>query len=509
MQFSPVSSLADQMALLLDRAQVPIPGGALQTLAAIVRDAPVPSPRLARIAAFERERYVRKPGAPRLCVVLDEDGLELRPRVWARGVWRLARRVRSPDAVAAWDCRLALLALELSQESSASQASEVLDLGRMAAERALGPLATGELESRLLTALRNWDAAGATTQQTSSEESLRRDPSFSSFESYFGRTRSKVLSPKRPPDLRTTGEDEEGVSFARLVATRAGGIDRAAEILAYIQEWAELRDQLGQVPDRSQYAQRYGCDLSVVSTRARLFRRAFPREIDPARIVDFLKCENPRALFTRALTMPVVDLRAVSHPPVDVFVADDRTGRWAVWTNERLRSSHKSKAEAVAAARLLARSEDGVLHIADRSRELIRRDAVSAATPDPVSFRRRAASLFQDAPNENGVLVQVKSTNWDALPRDRAIDNARRHANQILEMSKRQGATREVSALILQYPQRPSTPGLAEEIEAFLTRSGCEVLWGDSAPASAPAQASGRARIDRTTDGGSKRAGSR
>lgn len=124
--------------------------------------------------------------------------------------------------------------------------------------------------------------------------------------------------------------------------------------MAYIREWAELGDELGQAPDHSQYARRYGCDLPVASTRARLFQQAFPRETDPAQIVDFLKLENPGALFMRTLTMSVVDLRETSHPPVDVFVEGDRGGTWAVWTNERLRSSHRSKAEAVAAARSLA-----------------------------------------------------------------------------------------------------------------------------------------------------------
>lgn len=475
------------MALLLDRAQVPIPGRALQTLAAVVRDAPVPSPRLARIAAFERERYVRRPGAPRLCVALDENGLELRPRVWARGAWHLARRVRTRDVADIWDLRLALLALELSRDSSASQASEVLDVGRIAAERALGPLAPDELEARLLTSLPSRDATRASAHQISAEKNLSRDPSFSSFESYFGRTRSKVFRTNRPPDLRTAGEEDGGVTFARLVATRAGSLEKAVEVMAYIQEWADLRDELGQIPDHSQYAQRYGCDLPVVSARARLFQQAFPRETDPARIVEFLTVENPGARFIRTLTMPVIDLRETRHPPVDVFVEADPAGRWAVWTNERLHSSHRSKAEAVAAARSLARAKDGVLHVADRSRQLVQRSAASVERPDPVSFRRKAASLFVDAQDEIGVLVQVKSTNWDALPRDRVIDNARRHAIQIQEMSKHQRATREVSALVLQYPQRPNTPGLAEEIEAFLTANGCEVLWDDGASVSVPA----------------------
>lgn len=466
------------MAFLLDRAQVPISGGALQILAAAVRDAPVPSPRLARIADFERERYVRKPGAPRLCVAVDESGLELRPRTWARGSWQLARRILSPDVAAIWDLRLAFLALELSRESSASQPSELLDLGQIAAERALGPLAPDELESRVLAALHNRDATRATAHQISAEKRLSGDPSFSSFESYFGRTRSKALGADRPPEMRTTNNEDEGVTLVRLVETRAGSIEKAVEVMAYIQEWAELRDELGRVPDHSQYARRYDCDLRVASTRARLFQQTFPQETDPARIVDFLKLENPGALFMRALTMSVVDLRETSHPPADVFVEGDPTGRWSVWTDKRLRSSHRSKSEAVAAARSIVRSEDGVLHIADRSRQLVQRDAVSVEMPDPASFRRKAASLFQDAPNENGVLVQVKSTNWDALPADRVVDNARRHVNQIQEMSERQGATREVSALILQYPQRPSTPGLAEEIEALLVNDGCEVLWG-------------------------------
>src|SRR4051794_35274407 len=112
----PNPSIADSLAALLDRAQVPLPGRTLRAMAAAVRGQSIDAGRLTRIAAFERERFVRNSNPPRLCVAIDEHGVELRPRVWARGQWRLARRIATDDVRVAWDAQAALLALELRKQ---------------------------------------------------------------------------------------------------------------------------------------------------------------------------------------------------------------------------------------------------------------------------------------------------------------------------------------------------------------------------------------------------------
>jgi hypothetical protein len=478
-------SLADLSARLLDRARVPISGAALQTLVAAVRGAPVPSQRLARIAGFERERYIRTARdrtPPRLCAALDEHGLELRPRVWARGDWRLARRILTPDVAPTWDAQLALLALELDKQQSGST-PELLELARVHATRALGSLTEvhpKELEPRLLATLPSLGSAAHTGQQAAAEKSLNEDASFSGFDSYFGRTRPRIAtSDNGPKDLRSTTDAEGGIAFARLVADRVGSIDVAIEIMAYIQEWTHLRDELGRPPDSAQYAQRFGCSLSTAHARQRSFQLAFPGESDPSGIADFLRRRRPGALFARALSIPVIDLRNNENISGEVLVEVDADRRWAV--RSELHSTYPTKADATAAARMLARlAGGGEVRIEDRSGRLIQRNVVSPEPAESEGSSQRPDLPIRDPSSNRTVLVECKSTNWDALSPDRVVDNARRHIRQIETLGKQQARTREIAALVLQYPKRPSTPGRAEEVESLLTRSGCEVVWGDA-----------------------------
>jgi hypothetical protein len=59
--------------------------------------------------------------------------------------------------------------------------------------------------------------------------------------------------------------------------------------------------------------------------------------------------------------------------------------------------------------------------------------------PDLVSFRRKAASLFHDAPKEKWDSGSAEVHQLDAPLADRVADNVRRHVNQIQAMSERQG----------------------------------------------------------------------
>jgi hypothetical protein len=77
---------------------------------------------------------------------------------------------------------------------------------------------------------------------------------------------------------------------------------------------------------------------------------------------------------------------------------------------------------------------------------------------------------------------EVKHTDWDAMRPHRVVPNARRHGRQLWRYleAPEVGAVGEAwIQMFVEYPQRPSTPGRAEIIEAVLAEFGVTVSWVD------------------------------
>src|SRR2546430_1154537 len=110
--------LPGAIAAMLDDARVPLTTYVLRALLSATRNDAITAERLSRVAGYEREAFLRARGTPRFCAALAPDGTALRPRVWARGDWRLARRIQTDDVRAAWHERAALVLVNRMAASS-------------------------------------------------------------------------------------------------------------------------------------------------------------------------------------------------------------------------------------------------------------------------------------------------------------------------------------------------------------------------------------------------------
>lgn len=122
-------SLAAAVGGLLDDLQCPIPTQAVRIMLT-ARGRPVSAEQLSRLAAYQREDFQRTRFPPPLCWALDPDGSPALPRWWARGDWRLMRRVRTPDGTPIWCASLAVrLCAELADSAQPNSDLVTLTLG--------------------------------------------------------------------------------------------------------------------------------------------------------------------------------------------------------------------------------------------------------------------------------------------------------------------------------------------------------------------------------------------
>jgi hypothetical protein len=486
-------SLPEHSVLLLERAEVPLPGQTLRTMLSALREAPVPPQRLARIAGYERERFAVRGKAPRLCAVLDPSGLEVRPRMWALGTWRLSRRILTEDARQPWEIEAALLALDLAAETYGRFASQLIELATQHAKRAgVGPVGGDAQElTAALRALR-WTGASAATplaDQSAAERELRADPDFTPVEAYFGRTplaRSERIG--ELPGLRPAWPGEAGTPFAALVQRRARDAEAAWEALAFVEEWEVLARDLAGPPTDGDYAARYDCSPAVASARKQAFRQVFPGEDDPSRVVALLRRAAPEAGFARALSTPMVELAAAPQPerPRDRAAVQRRApGAWAVVADDGSESVHRTKAAAVAEARLRIAALGGgrlrILDAADRPLEVVQVGEVALgedARGEPVGAH---VDALAQTPEGALVALERKSTEWDALPPDRVTSILSRHVSEALAAVRRASLPQPVRGVVVCYPRRPLTPGLAERLEALAHVVGGTIVWEDRA----------------------------
>ena len=299
-------SLPTTLRSILDDAQIPMPNEVLRVLAIERLEKEVSAEQLARVAAYEREAFLRTRMPPVLCSVIDRRAVALRPRVWALGEWRLARRIATPDVQGHWQAGLALKLLDevLLRFPPASERLRRLTLEAVA--RVLGPVAAytpgdreqwEELRRMVATENPDPDPAGHTSEQRESEQALiDYQPSIGANNLYFGLELSALTRPQSSPaKLRLPAEGETGTPFAQVVSRRLGGDeDRTRQLLAYLQGWSFVRDELGRPPTSAEYADHWEYDQASVRGEEALFAGAFPEEDSPERIVRLLEDGLPR-----------------------------------------------------------------------------------------------------------------------------------------------------------------------------------------------------------------------
>jgi hypothetical protein len=160
----------------------------------------VTAEQLGRLAAYQREDFLRTRYPPELCWALAPDGTATNPRWWARGQWRLQRRILTDDARPIWLAILAeRLCLDLAERPDGRDDAIV--------SLALGTIArvTGGHYFDVPASREGWLAlrrevyepntgvfanlTGATTSQYDAEARLHAD-GLSGFELLFGRNAS-------------------------------------------------------------------------------------------------------------------------------------------------------------------------------------------------------------------------------------------------------------------------------------------------------------------------------
>lgn len=189
-----------------------------------------------------------------------------------------------------------------------------------AVARILGPVAAylpgnrnqwEELRKLVVAGAFDPDPAGHTSEQWEAERSLLDyKPPIAPSNLYFGLEISAITRTRSSPlKLRLPAKEEDGEPFDRVAARRLGGDqDRTRRLLAYIQGWSFVQDELERSPTSAEYADRWKYDLETVRGDEAVFAQAFPEENSPERIVRLLNDGLPRTgQLARMMGVLVVD----------------------------------------------------------------------------------------------------------------------------------------------------------------------------------------------------------
>ena len=365
-------SLADTLVEILDDFRIPLPTATVRIVASARRGSAVTAESLGRLAGAQREEFRRSRRPPRLCDVLDEHARAVRPRVWARGEWRLARRLATPDALPGWQ---AGLAWGLCREMQGAGTAPPKALGGVALEavaRVLGPVAgylPGDPQEwerfgqQIATRLPGPGLAAHTVEQERVERRLRdHQPRLPAESLYFGLPNDFRLGPdeRDPQLLRLPQGDERGEPFYEVLRRRVRHEADFRSLVAYLQGYSYLMDELERGPTAEEFASHWRFSFESVRADEALFARAFPEERTPERLLRLLEHGLPRGGMAWLLDVHVVDLssarphwvtpapgqrwRAPDGREVSIIEADEHqvtgglhdaaSGTTAVWVGE-------------------------------------------------------------------------------------------------------------------------------------------------------------------------------
>jgi hypothetical protein len=304
MVFNPLQTLEGSPSLpatletALDAIAVPLPNATLRAIAGTaLRNRDVTAQGLGRVAAYEQESFRRRRGVvPRFSWVLNVDGVAATPRIWARGGWRLSRRILTEDAVGNWTVTLAIFLAEQMVSGDEWTRQALAKVALEAIGRVLGPVAVYgqgsreewvEFKARLAALQHPIGPEAPTAEQTAAAAELE-DQGLAPYALYFGVGDSTPKPSGGLPGRLRLARSGEGMPFDRLVLSKASEDALGAEVLAYIQEWGWLVDKLGRSPTFEEYAERWETDLATVRNRNDQFAGLFPSEETPERIWNLL-----------------------------------------------------------------------------------------------------------------------------------------------------------------------------------------------------------------------------
>lgn len=103
-----------------------------------------------------------------------------------------------------------------------------------------------------------------------------------------------------------------------------------------------------------------------------------------------------------------------------------------------------------------------------------RTDAAIGTRQGPSSRGLALDAVLQTS--EGHVLVEAKTTDWDSIKSSNRQRNLRRHADQLWRSAETTPGS--PTSLIVQYPNEPRDPRIADEIEQRMNNEGIAVVWG-------------------------------
>lgn len=264
----------------------------------------------------------------------------MRPRVWARGDWRTGRRIVTPDSEHGWRAALATGLLKEVVEREQGENEDLVGVTLHAVSALLGPGASfrpasaTEWDELRLAVRAHLPEAGVTTmtgEQYEAEESFAGLPPVVL---YFGRSIEEGAMVRTAPGLvHLPSAGEKGEPFDQVLRRRLGGDpDLYSIAVAYLQGFSFILDEWGRAPNSEEFADFWHFDLPSVKRDEAVFKRAFPEESSPERLIRLLEEGLPRTGALRALLeSPVVD----SAPPTSE-VAPAVGQRWQSPDGEKL-----------------------------------------------------------------------------------------------------------------------------------------------------------------------------
>jgi hypothetical protein len=240
----------------------------------------------------------------------------MRPRIWARGDWRLGRRIMTSDSERGWRAALATGLLKEMVEFEGADDEHLVGVTLHAVSALLGPEAsfrpTSEAEwDELRLAVRaHLPEAGVTTMTAEQYEAEEKLASLPPVALYFGHSFEEVPSESTTPALiRLPSTGGKGEPFNQVLLRRLGGDpDLYSIAVAYLQGFSFILDEWGRAPSSEEFADFWHFDLPSVKRDEAVFKRAFPEENGPERLIRLLEEGLPRSGALRALlASPVVD----------------------------------------------------------------------------------------------------------------------------------------------------------------------------------------------------------
>ena len=347
-------SIVEQMQQELAWVGCPVPTTALRALVGSYRGEVLPAERLGRVLGYERQRYLTHRRPPRIAVALTSDGRPAQPQRLTDGDWRLGRRIVTPDALPGQAAALGVQLCNRAEEVPQSRELLLPHIG-VAAEAAFGqtlavpvsdwsglrrkflqtqPHSIGALSPEQWEVEQTMQPQALRPQQPSPEQSTAATAleaqAISGLVQYFG-SDEPVVTARPLTSLRVPQPGESGEAFDDLVRRRAGDPSIAREVLAFIQEWGRVvdelqRDGLDRPATIEDYIQRWAVSEQDAHEHLRLFRQVLPGESDPGALWQLLWDGVPgyegsgRPAFVRLTSQPVIDN---SEPPtlVGYFIA--------------------------------------------------------------------------------------------------------------------------------------------------------------------------------------------